>query len=548
VRGVQHAVQTPRSLECIHDEVTRRPRLSPRQSVEGRYDVIVVGAGTAGCLIAAGVAARSDATVLLVEEGPDRTPEEVRLLARQQEARSGELVRRLGADGGSDGPSRTLMTGRVLGGGWSIGHAAMVTPTDRDLLLFSEHAGVGSRPWRPAAVAERIARRIVDLDLEHAGEAPSLLPRIPVRRTFRPGEPVPPAVEDLLGAAERHGLDLLDDIAGSGDTVGVCAYPQSAVDGVRRTSANIVLDAARVRPGLTVLGDTTVERILLDRDRAAGLLVRGVDGRTRSIGAEIVVLAAGAYHSPQLLMRSGIGPSPVLEEAGIPVLHDLSGVGQGLRDHARVEIDLPMTPIAADAGQRFGDALRLHLRARTTQSQDGPDVDLSLRHPKGRERVVLMVRLLEQRTPGAVELALDGGHQQLRVRTGIAADDADVAALREGLAIGAGILTDAAMQGRHRLDGSIPSAAELRASASGSSHGIGTCRMGGAGDPGRVVGPDLRVDGLEGLIVADASVLPVLPHAGPVPAVVAVGELAVDEILAELTGRAGSSSDARWGN
>lgn len=530
---MQHADRAPRSVDCIHGATTGRPLLSLQPDAPHRYDVIVVGAGTAGCLVAAGVARGSAATVLLVEEGPDCTPEEVRLLSGQQVARSGGLVRRLDVDGGSDGPSRTLLTGRVLGGGWSIGHAAMVSPTDRDLLAISTAAGADSLPWQPDAVRARIGRRIIDLDHARDGSAGCALDghRIPVRRTFRPGEPVPPAVEDLIVAAARNGLDLLDDVDGGGDTTGVCAYPLSAVAGERQSSASVVLAAARTLPGLTVLGSTSVEKIVLERGRVTGLVLRTSDGQVRQVSAGTVVLAAGAYHTPQLLMRSGIGPAGDLSAGGVPVLHELPGVGRGLRDHARVEMHLPMTPAPADTAQRFGDALRLHIRARTSHSVGDPDVDLSLRHPRGRASVVLMVRLLEQRAAGEVGLASGGAAGELRIRTGIAAAEEDLAALREGLEVGVRILTDDALRGRHRLDVQIPTVAELHVSAAVSGHGVGTCRLGSVGDLGRVVDADLAVDGLEGLRIADASVLPVLPHAGPTPAVVSVAEHAVDVIL-----------------
>jgi choline dehydrogenase len=539
--------------------VTGRTLLNRHEHAVQHYDVIVVGAGTAGCLVAAGVVTGSDATVLLVEEGPDRTPGEVRLLARQQEARSGELVRRLRVDEDGDGRSRTLLTGRVLGGGWSIGHAAIVSPTDRDLVALSECAGAASGAWRPDAVRARIARRIRDLDhpKDGATDPNGARHRIPVRRTYRAGEPVPPAVEDLLVAAGRHGLDLLEldlleDVDRGGGTVGVCAYPQSAVDGERRSSASEVLGPARGHARLTVLGGTVVERIVLDRGRVTAVRLTGSDGESRTVGAGLVVLAAGAYHTPELLLRSGIGPAETLAAAGIPVLHHLPGVGRGLRDHARVELHLPMSPAPSDEGRRFGDALRLHLRARTSLAQDDPDVDLSLRHPKGRSSVVLMVRLLEQRAAGEVTLAgptAGGTAGALRVRTGLAADGADLVALREGLEIGTSILMDGALRGRHRLDGPLLSVSDLQRTVAASGHGVGTCRIGEPGDPERVVDADLAVDGLDGLLIADASVLPVLPHAGPIPAVVSVAEHAVDRIRARFASRgSGSLPDEVRGN
>ena len=519
--------------------VTGSTLLSHDRHVARHYDVIVVGAGTAGCLVAAGVVERGAGSVLLIEEGPDRTPEEVRLLARQQEARSGELVRRLHVDRHAHEGPRTLLTGRVLGGGWSIGHAAIVSPTDRDLLALSEHAGSTAAAWRPDAVRARIARRIHDLDVPHdvAQHHHGVGHRIPVRRTYRVGEPVPPAVEDLFVASASHGLDLQDDDDRHRGIAGVCAYPQSAVDGARRSSASEVLEPARGFSGLTVLGSTTVERIVLDREQATGVLLTGSDGGTRMVSAGIVVLSAGAYHTPQLLLRSGIGPVDALATAGVPALHHLPGVGRGLRDHARVELRMPMSPAPSDEGRRFGDALRLHLRARTSLAQGGADVDLSLRHPKGRSSVVLMVRLLEQRAAGEITLAapaLGGSGGALRVRTGLAAAEADLFALREGLEIGTSILTDDALCGRYGIDGAIPGVRELGSTVAASGHGVGTCRFGRPGDPDRVVDPDLAVDGLEGLVIADASVLPVLPHAGPIPAVVAVAEHAVDRVCATL--------------
>lgn len=493
----------------------------------------MIGAGSAGAIVAAGLAARSTASVLLVEEGPVELPDEVTTLARQQEARSGALVRRLDADRGVGPDATSVLTGRVLGGGWSINHGVMVVPTADDLRRLHARAGAVDA-WRPEAVRDRIARRTEDVegsDRAARTEAALAAGRVPMLRTYRAGDPVPPAAAGLLAAAAHHGLAFHDDIDRAEAAIGTCAYRLSAVDGQRYSSASVLLDGRRRPAGLTVAGGTAVERIELRGGRAVGVRVRDGAGGTRSIDADLVIVCAGAVHTPELLQRSGIGDPDVLRPAGVDVRHALHGTGRGLADHARVELPLVMTPHGDDEGQRFGDALRLHLRVATERASTDADVDLSIRHPRGRASVVLMAKLLEQRASGSVLLDPAGPSCPPRIVTGLATADDDVAALVDGIAIGVGVLLDAALLGRYRLERPLLGPSDVRAGRRSTGDMVGTCRMGADGDATRVVDADLAVDGLAGLLVADASVLPVLPHAGPTPAVVAVAEHAVDVVV-----------------
>lgn len=470
--------------------------------------------------------------MLLIEEGPVVIPDDVALLARQQEARAGSLVRRIAADREEDPSGTVLLSGRVIGGGWSINHGVMVGPTSADLRALHEASG-RSAAWEPSVVRDRIARRVEDVDGSDRGvrtAAALAAGRVPMLRTHRDGDPIPPAAESLLAAAARNGLPYLDDIDRTDDPTGSCSYRISAVDGRRYSAASVLLDAQRCPPSLALLGDTVARRVLVDRGSAVGVEVEAADGGARRIAAGLVVVCTGALHTPELLHRSGIGDPERLAAAGIAVRHELAGVGEGLLDHARIEVPLAMVPHADDEGRRFGDALRLHLRVRTSAATADADVDLSVRHPRGRASLMLMVKLLEQRAVGHVRPGAGGGSHRSDVRTGLARSDADAAALVEGAHIGVGILLDTALRGRYRREVGPPTAEDVRRSRRSTGDMVGTCRMGASGDRGSVVDASLMVHGLDRFMIADASVIPVLPHAGPTPTVVAVAEHAVDVV------------------
>lgn len=503
-------------------------------------DVVIVGGGTAGCIIAGRLALATGLRIVLLEEGADEEPALVADLASQPRVLESDLVRRYREDRGDDvsAPGATLLSGRILGGGWSVNHGAMVRPTDEDLARLES---VGGPAWASDRMLTLMASLEHDADLGHLDGHGEDGP-VRIARRYRPGDDVVPAVRDLLAACEASGVPFVADVNGGGETTGLCAYPY-AFDGPRRlTSANRHLAAARHRPGLDVRGGARVRRILIEDGRVVG--VEYVDaedatGAVSEVRAATVVLSAGVFHSPQLLLRSGIGPAEELASAGIAPVHELPGVGAGFLDHGKVEVTFDLTAMDEDLATGdapdFGDGLKLHLRLRSHLAGQDPDLDLGLRHPTGSGTMVLTVRLLEQRTAGSVGLDRTDPDGLPLVRSGILEHPDDVEALLDGVRQGIRLMLDPRLGGRYRLPDSVPTDdAEWRAwmgrTYGSYNHGIGTCRMGE--DVDAVVGPDLQVRGLEGLRVADASVLPMLPHANTNYSAALVGEWAAADLIA----------------
>jgi choline dehydrogenase len=296
-----------------------------------------------------------------------------------------------------------------------------------------------------------------------------------------------------------------------------------------------------------------VRRILIEDGRALGVEFVDADDPTGSVTevrASMVVLSAGVFQSPQLLLRSGIGLPDDLVAAGITPVHPLAGVGSGLLDHGKVEIAFRFAATDEDRATAdhpdLGDGLKLHLRLRSRLAGDDPDLDLGLRHPAGTGTMVLTVRLLEQRSAGSVRLDPSDPDALPKVRSGILIHPDDVTALVDGVRQGIALMQHPLLAGRYTLEDGTPTAdAELRQQLTrtyGSyNHGIGTCRMGTDGSA--VVGSDLHVHGLERLMVADASILPVLPHANTNYAAALVGEWAAARLVAAGVRGDGVSAD-----
>jgi len=500
------------------------------------FDIVVVGGGTAGCIIAGRLAVGTERSVLLLEEGPDEEPQLVARLASQPKVIESEFVRRYPEDReGGDGA--TLLSGRVLGGGWSVNHSAMVRPTDADLAVIAE---VGGAAWAPARLLALMAGLEHDVDFGgrdgHGSDGP-----VRIARRYLEGDAVAPAVRDLFAACAGSGVPFVADVSAGGDTAGISAYPY-AFDGERRvSSATAHLAAARHRPNLTVRGDASVRRILIEDGRAVGVEYVHADdpsGGPVQVRAERVVLTAGVFHSPQILLRSGIGDPEQLRRAGIAPVVALPGVGNGFRDHAKFEVTFLLQPtkedLDHDGATDLGDGLKLHLRLRSSRAGVDPDLDLGLRHPSGTGTMVLTVRLLEQRATGSVRLDVADPFALPKVRTAMLTDPDDAVALAEGIVAGIGIMLHPALSGRYTLPADAPEGVEgwreaLLREYGSYNHGVGTCRMGT--DDEAVVGTDLQVHGIEGLTIADASILPVLPHVNTNYPVALVAEWAADHLI-----------------
>jgi len=173
-----------------------------------------------------------------------------------------------------------------------------------------------------------------------------------------PPDSLPWFVEPFFGAAESLGYRRLNALNGPEWAPGVALIPRNVVDGVRLNASFAYLDPARDRPNLTIRGDTLVDHVVMDNGRAVGVIARGGDVPFR-VDAGAVILSAGAYLSPSILHRSGLGPASILESLDVDVQAALAGVGQHLVDHAIVSVEFEMTTEARDAADRF---LELMLR------------------------------------------------------------------------------------------------------------------------------------------------------------------------------------------
>jgi len=465
------------------------------------FDVVVVGAGSAGCALAGRLTERPGLRVLLLEAGPADLVAEVRDAASLAATRIGHPRNWAHPAALRSGTHQPVPRGRGLGGSSAINGANWVRATPAD----ADGWGVPGWTWD-----ELLPHYIASESDELGGPMHGYAGPVPVRRPA--GELLHPASGRFLDAAARLGHPAEPD-KNAGAAPGAGLVPANAVDGVRVNAATAYLGGDR--PGLTVRSAALVARVLLDGDRAIG--VEMADGSTVEAGE--VVLAAGAVGTPHLLLRSGVGPADDLRAAGIHVRHDLPGVGQGWSDHPVVfvpfaDADPPAHPHAP------GSQAALNLDAGADPAGD-VEVLLFVRPFVEGGDLHLMCALQQPDSRGSITPDAAGRprieyrylrteHDRRRLRHAIrtAAE-----LLRAG--VGARTAPGGDVLGNDRtLDGWI--AAHLTTSV----HLCGSAAM------GPVVDAELRVRGMQGLRVADTSILPTVPRRGPSATAVAIGEKA----------------------
>lgn len=497
-------------------------------------DVVVVGGGTAGCVIAARLSEDPSRSVILIEAGPDPRPipdliadprRQAELVLESDFVVTYEAVR-------EDGSSFPLLSGRVLGGGSSVNNMAVVRPMAADFAVWERFGGPA---WSYESLLPIMRAIETDFDFPdsplHGSRGPLLL-----HRPYRLDDP-DPALQSLRDAAHRVGLPDCPDL-NVPEPFGICASPYSIVAGRRQSTASAYLEPARERSNLTIAAEVVVDRIVIEGDRVRGVEGAGPEGRMR-IGADEVILAAGVYRSPQLLLLSGVGPRRELVRLGVPVVVDLPGVGENYQDHAVVH--LTFEGRAGPAAETVIPKVRLV--ARSSESSGPPDLHLFFRPAMTMGGMApllpVSVHLLEQRSKGRLSLRSQRVDDPPRVETGMVLDPGDVAAIASGVDLVGELVTQPALT-EYYGPCLVPSEHDdldehIRTTFTSYHHGVGTCRMGPPNDPTAVVGPDLRVHGLRGLRVADASVLPTVPHANTMLAAILVGEVAARLVGAPLS-------------
>ena len=488
------------------------------------YDYIVIGGGSAGCVLAARLAASGDAPqVLLIEAGPDP-----RGVSQITEPALWASLARTSLDWGYDyAPSPHaghrvigLTRGKLLGGcgavdalNWDRGH-----PAD-----FDAWEDAGAEGWNHDTLLPYF-RRAEDWEggaTDRRGAGGPL-------RVTRPPDPHPVAA-GLLGAAAELGFKLLDDV-NDGDNEGAGLANLTVRDGRRHSVVDGYL--ADVPRNLTVLTGSTAVRLGFDGGRCDSVFHTLAGTLTRTRARREVICALGAIGTPLLLLRSGIGDPADLARLSVPVRATLPGVGRNLADHPLV------------AGVRFRARQRLGLTRDNgggailswrSEGADRPDLQAFVTQGPlaggraGGDIFALTPGLMAPESSGYLRVHPDG----VEIQPNFLAAPADVLALAEGMEM----VMDLAETSAYRELIAAPVAPPRRLSradaetfvrenCSSYSHPCGTAAIGASPEDGAVVDPALRVFGVAGLRVADASVIPVIPRCGLAAPVVAIAERA----------------------
>lgn len=519
-----------------------RPR---NGTVVASFDFIVVGGGTAGCVLAARLSQDSGTRVLLLEAGAAEPTSHMAdpaawfMLAGTSVDWAYETV----PQPGTDNAVHPWPRGKVLGGSSGIngmmhvrGHRAS----------FDVWEGLGATGWNYDALLPFFKRseRVVGADPAYRGQA-------------GPMEIVPQPVTEPLWeachlAAVQAGHPHNDD-SNAAAAVGVCWHENNIVDGVRQSAADAYLTPITGRANLTVVADAHAQRLLIEHSTCRGVEYSHAGQLQTAFADREVVLSAGVIGSPQLLLLSGLGPGQHLRDLGIEVLADLPGVGANLHDHPKSEVAYTATrPARTSRYARkplVSRCARKPLVLTRTEPAAAPDlqmifIDFPL-HPRftpgAEDGYSVIFSLMTPASRGYLRLASADPQQAPLIDPNYLAEESDqrrmVASLRLAREIGAANALagwrDTELSPGPEAQSDDALLTHLRRSVSTYYHPVGTCKIGS--DAMSVVDPQLRVHGITNLRVADASVMPSIVSGNTNAAVLAIAERAAHLITGEAT-------------
>jgi choline dehydrogenase len=525
------------------------------------FDYIVVGAGSAGSVLANRLSADPKHRVLVLEAGRESHPwSRIPVgFARLIENPAANWLYSSEPDEGTGNRRIPIPRGKLLGGSSSINGMVFVRGQSQD---YDQWAQLGNRGWSYREVLP-IFRDMEsyqgDADDEYRGRNGPLK----VTESFETG----PIYDALIKAAGQVGIEYTKDYNGvQQDGIGMT---QATIrNGRRMSTAFCYLDPARTRPNLTIRANALTECLLFEAKRCVGVRYTANGQQHEARAGREVVVSAGSINSPQLLELSGIGQPDLLRGLGIEVRHGLNGVGENLRDHysPRMKWAIPASlgMTYNDKGRGLGlvwQALKYALTSkgllglpaapirayiRTRAGLDAPDAaiswvpflaDTNFKLAK-KSGVTAITNILRSESTGSIHVSSKSPNQQPAVRFNFLTAQLDRDVTLEAMRITRRIMTAPAMQGvptdeiapgvNFQSDDELLDWVKQHAETT--YHPVGTCKMGS--DPMAVVDDQLRVHGIQGLRVADASIMPTLTSGNTNAPSIMIGEKASRMMLA----------------